>query len=79
MPSSTTGLTGRAVARSEIPSSQTGVKGTVVPLRGAGCPRLSPLFAPPQAAKKTLQQSWLDRCKALKHLTFILSTDMIQT
>ncbi len=29
-------MSGRAVARSAIPSSQTGVKGTTVPLRGAG-------------------------------------------
>ena len=57
----------RAVARSEIPSSQTGVKGTVVPLRGAGCPRLPSLFAPPQAAKETLQQ----HCRLAPEVLFV--------
>jgi len=45
---------GRAVARSEKPGSQTGVKGTVVPLQGAGQGSLGgfqgPLTSPLRAA-----------------------------
>ncbi len=48
----------RAVAKSGRTNRQTGVKGAVVPLRGAGCPRSNPLFSLPQAARETLQQPW---------------------
>ncbi len=52
-------------------SRQTGVKGTAVPLRGAGCPRSTSLFAPPQAAKGTLQRPW----RSKGHILFLLPTN----